>query len=338
MCCYYLHHYIELSLFLGGQFLSNHDLVTPSDIGETNNALLCLTPFSDCCDSSNGLAGNWFFPSGTGSTAIPGDGFGLSFYSDRGPSLVRLNRVADNVDSGVYRCEILSAVGVSVSLHVGLYPLGEGESTLTSSVFHSFLTGSPTIPGDLVFSRPDLTLTCVSNGGPASEVVWTRDGATVSTGYTLTQTVTNTATATYENVLAATTIADLVGTFTCTVSNSRGTSNTVSFSFNGVCVCMRACVINLYTAGIDIEGVEGLVVGSDATLRCVSVSPATMIQWINSAGDEVAMTTTGLTLDLPLTPVTDTLHNSEFTCQVTRSPSNGGTGELSTTLTVTGEA
>ncbi len=131
MCCYYLHHYIELSLFLGGQFLSNHAVVTPSDIGVTNNALLCLTPFSDCCDSSNGLAGNWFFPSGP---AVPGDGFGLSFYSDRGPSLVRLNRVTDNVDSGVYRCELLSAVGVSVSLHVGLYPLDEGESALSSSV------------------------------------------------------------------------------------------------------------------------------------------------------------------------------------------------------------
>ncbi|XP_064386138.1 mucin-2-like isoform X3 [Halichondria panicea] len=290
----------ELSLFLGGQFLSNHAIVTPSDIGETNNALLCLTPVLDCCDSSNGLAGDWFYPN-TG--VVARNGFGLPLFRNRGPSVVRLNRVADSVGSGVYRCELLSAVGVSVSLHVGLYPLGEG---------------APTIPDELVFNRVALTLRCVSNGGPASEVVWTRNGAAVSTGYTLTQTVTNTATATYENVLTATTIADLVGNFTCTVNNNRGTSNTVSFSFNG----------------IDIEGVEGLVVGSDATLRCVSVSPATMIQWINTAGDEITMTTMGLTLDLPLTPVTDTLHNSEFTCRVTRSPSNGGTGELSTTLTV----
>ena len=92
--------------------------------------------------------------------------------------------------------------------------------------------GAPTIPGDLMFSRPDLTLMCVSNGGPASGVVWTRNGDTVSTGYTLTQTVTNTATATYENVLTATTIADLVGTFTCTVSNIRGTS-TGSIAISG---------------------------------------------------------------------------------------------------------
>ena len=122
--------YIELSLFLGGQFLSNHAIVTPSDIGETNNALLCLTPVLDCCDSSNGLAGDWFYPN-TG--VVARNGFGLPLFRNRGPSVVRLNRVADSVGSGVYRCELLSAVGVSVSLHVGLYPLGEGECALTTS-------------------------------------------------------------------------------------------------------------------------------------------------------------------------------------------------------------
>ncbi len=121
MLCTCLPPCIEPSLFLGSQFLSNHALVTPSDIGDTNNALLCLTPFAGCCDSSNG---DWFSPSGS---AVPGDGFGLPIYSNRGASVVRLNRVAYPVTSGVYRCELLTAVGVSVSLHVGLYPLGEGE-------------------------------------------------------------------------------------------------------------------------------------------------------------------------------------------------------------------
>ncbi len=95
-----------------------------------------------------------------------------------------------------------------------------------------YCIGAPTIPGDLVFSRSSLSLTCVSNGGPASEVVWTRGGDTVSTGYTLTQTVSNTATATYENVLTASNIADLVGNFTCTVSNIRG-NNTGSIAISG---------------------------------------------------------------------------------------------------------
>ena len=101
-------------------------------------------------------------------------------------------------------------------------------------------TGAPTIPGGIQFNRAALTLTCVSNGGPASEVMWTRDGAAVSTGYTLTQTVTNTTTATYENVLTATTIADLTGTFTCTVSNSRGTAEIILNGefYNDYCMCI----------------------------------------------------------------------------------------------------
>ena len=59
-----------------------------------------------------------------------------------------------------------------------------------------------------------------------------------------------------------------------------------------------------------------------------------MIQWLDPGGVEVAMTTTGQTLDLPFNPVSDSLHNSVYTCRVTRAE---GTGEQSTTLTVTGE-
>ena len=46
------------------------------------------------------------------------------------------------------------------------------------------------------------------------------------------------------------------------------------------------------------------------------------------------MTTTVQTLDLPFTPVSDSLHNSVYTCRVTRAE---GTGEQTVTLTVTGE-
>ncbi len=99
---------------------------------------------------------------------------------------------------------------------------------------HVYCTGAPTIPADLVFSRSSLSLTCVSNGGPASEVVWTKDGDTVSTDpYTLTQTISYSPTTSYENVLTASSIADLVGNFTCTVSNIRGASNTETLQIAG---------------------------------------------------------------------------------------------------------
>ena len=91
-----------------------------------------------------------------------------------------------------------------------------------------------------------------------------------------------------------------------------------------------------FSTGISIEGDGSLpfTVGTTASIRCVSDSVATMIQWLDPSGVEVAMTTTGQTLDLPFTPVSDSLHNSEYTCRATRAE---GIGEQNVTLTVTGE-
>ncbi len=98
------------------------------------------------------------------------------------------------------------------------------------------LTGAPTITEDIQFSREYVSLTCLSSGGPVSSVEWTRDGVTITTGYNLTQTLTNVATATYTNVLRASNISDLVGNFTCTVSNGREPSNTARITLNGECI------------------------------------------------------------------------------------------------------
>lgn len=102
----------------------------PADIREDGNALLCLTPFMGCCDSTNGLFGEWFFP--TGSQVQVSAVVGTPLYRNRGPSLVRLNRRSDLVPSGIYRCEILISIGVSDSLYVGLYPPGEGELNVST--------------------------------------------------------------------------------------------------------------------------------------------------------------------------------------------------------------
>ena len=93
------------------------------------------------------------------------------------------------------------------------------------------------------------------------------------------------------------------------------------------------------STGISIEGDDSLpfTVGTAASIRCVSESPATMIQWLDPSGVEVAMTTAGQTLDLPFNPVSDSLHNSVYTCRATRAEGDGGTGEQTVTLTVTGE-
>ena len=89
-------------------------------------------------------------------------------------------------------------------------------------------TGTPTINGPPQFSLdtvptasiPVFTLTCVSTGGPATTVTWTRDGVGVA-GVT-SQTVISMATVTYNNTLTVT--GRLLGNYECTVTNDRGTA------------------------------------------------------------------------------------------------------------------
>ena len=41
---------------------------------------------------------------------------------------------------------------------------------------------SPTISGEVTFDSDQMTLTCISTGGPATTVTWTRDSITVDEG------------------------------------------------------------------------------------------------------------------------------------------------------------
>ena len=85
----------------------------------------------------------------------------------------------------------------------------------------------PTI-SDLTYNHVNRTLTCKSTGSPATTVSWMKDGLLLttngSTGYTLTQTVTNRSSSTYSNVLTVSETATngVTGTYTCTVANDFG--------------------------------------------------------------------------------------------------------------------
>ena len=72
----------------------------------------------------------------------------------------------------------------------------------------------------LTADPPVFTLTCVSTGGPATTVTWTRDGA-AATGDT-SQTVTGMLTATYVNTLTVT--GRLPGNYQCSVTNDKSTA------------------------------------------------------------------------------------------------------------------
>ena len=97
--------------------------------------------------------------------------------------------------------------------------------TLLFVVKNFLFTGVVEITGPLQFylqttptaDLPVFTLTCVSTGGPATIVTWTRDGA-AATGVT-SQTVVDQLAITYHNTLTVT--GREPGNYTCSVANVR---------------------------------------------------------------------------------------------------------------------
>ena len=81
------------------------------------------------------------------------------------------------------------------------------------------------------------TLTCTSTGSPPTTVTWTKDGETLitdGTTYSLTQTLVNRVTSTYNSTLTVeASFADILGEYSCSVMNSIGTSNVQQIKIQG---------------------------------------------------------------------------------------------------------
>ena len=89
--------------------------------------------------------------------------------------------------------------------------------------------GSPIVTG-LTYNDQSGTLTCISTGGPATTVTWTRDGVviTLNTTYKQTKRLVVSVRGTYQTVLTIDSSLDqssIVGTYNCTVENDRGSSS-----------------------------------------------------------------------------------------------------------------
>ena len=89
-------------------------------------------------------------------------------------------------------------------------------------------SGDVSISGGLTFDPIQLTLTCISTGGPATTVTWTRDSTTLTQG---TETVLNDpVTAQYNHTLTVT----AAGQYTCTVANNKPSSASASTTVSGI--------------------------------------------------------------------------------------------------------
>ena len=86
-----------------------------------------------------------------------------------------------------------------------------------------------TVDSDLNGASPQFTLTCISTGGPATTVTWTRDSVDAVGD---TETVLNDpVTAQYTHTLTVTEI--LGGLYTCTVTNNKPSNDSANITLEG---------------------------------------------------------------------------------------------------------
>ena len=84
-----------------------------------------------------------------------------------------------------------------------------------------------TVDSDLNGVSPQFTLTCISTGGPATTVTWTRDSVDVTVG-----TETMFVIPQYTHTLTVT--ERLGGLYTCTVANNRPSEDSASYTVIGM--------------------------------------------------------------------------------------------------------
>ena len=100
---------------------------------------------------------------------------------------------------------------------------------------HHIFVGDITLSDTIEFtsidedSTPQFTLTCISTGGPATAVTWTRDSVTITEGTETT--LDSSITAQYTHTLTMT--GKLGGLYTCTVANNKPSSDSSSLRVKG---------------------------------------------------------------------------------------------------------
>ena len=102
------------------------------DIGEGDDALVCITNQTACCrpGMNRTTLGNWFFPNGT---RVPSSGVGWDFHRTRGQMTVRLQRRRDGAE-GIYNCQIPDTSGFSQTKYIGVYSASTGEWYMYSTL------------------------------------------------------------------------------------------------------------------------------------------------------------------------------------------------------------
>ena len=89
-----------------------------------------------------------------------------------------------------------------------------------------------TVDSDLNGASPQFTLTCISTGGPATTVTWTRDSVSAN-GDIMRVFNGDTTAPQYTHNLTVTGGSGMGGLYTCTVANKRPSSASASYTVQG---------------------------------------------------------------------------------------------------------
>ena len=122
---------VFLVAVLKGTTYQNNSVVTLEDIGEGDDALVCITNLTACCrppyiGGMGKAIGNWYFPNGT---KLPSDnaiGMKWDFYRTRGQMAIHMNRRKGGVE-GIYHSVIPDAMNVTQTIYIGVYSASTGE-------------------------------------------------------------------------------------------------------------------------------------------------------------------------------------------------------------------
>ena len=122
-------------------YYNNNSMISISDIGEGDDALLCITNLRDCCKniqthSGIGALGEWFYPNGD---AVAVETYSYrGFYKDRDQSVVRLHRREDGTAPiGQFCCKVPDATYEVVTICIDMSNSNDSESDISSPTLAS---------------------------------------------------------------------------------------------------------------------------------------------------------------------------------------------------------
>ena len=94
----------------GTNYTTNNSLILLDDVGDTSNALQCISDLSGCCRDAG--TGQWYYPNGT---QVPTNHTGHGFYRNRGSNGQVFLRKRSHITSptGTYCCQVPTAASGS---------------------------------------------------------------------------------------------------------------------------------------------------------------------------------------------------------------------------------